>query len=104
MSLTDSDRWQHEFFTVLAARKLISRNGKIKAAVMEGTRAPLVEQASTKVRLFATIKEAEAHLRSRRKALLAAGFNQDSGTLGRGVLVFSKTGAATVILALDKRR
>jgi hypothetical protein len=104
MRVEQADRWRHEFFTPVAARKLISVTGEIKAAVLEGTKAPLADHPSTKCRLFGTVKEADAHFRSRREALIEAGYEQVYGTFKNGVMKFSQTGAATVILALDKRR
>lgn len=90
-------------YTPKQARKAIERDPSIKAAVLEGTKTPLMEHTSTKVTLWPTIKAADAFLRERLAYLEGFGYTQTYGTLKRGTFRLECDGHPEVVLSMDRR-
>jgi hypothetical protein len=95
-------RDKHEWFSARAARSKVKRDKTIKAAVWKG-RPPITDDPFAKLRLFDLIKDADAFIRDHRDLLLAQGYEIEQGTLGAGLLIFTK-GNERIGLLLDKRR
>lgn len=96
-----------DYYSPQAAREKIRADKSIKAAVSEGfANGPggLLNDASTRVRLYKTVGEAQEKLRMRRAALLADGWKVTYGAVNRGILTFGKDGHDDLTVALDKRR
>ena len=84
------------------ARLRIAQDSSVKASVAEGEEFPLYDHASTRVRLFKTIKAADGYLKSRHEALQALGYKHVRGTLSRGTLLYRKEGHPEVAISGDR--
>lgn len=90
-----------EVFSVRAARKLIARDKTIRAAVLFGPDIPLSENASTRVRLFERVGDADKFLRSMLASKEEDGWVKRWGALKYGAFSLERDGKKFHI-ALDK--
>lgn len=86
------------------ARAKIRDNPKgYKAAVMVGPTAPLIENDSTEVHLFALVGTAADFFKKQRRHYERRGYVKVFGSGKLGILHFQKPGKPDVIVSLSKR-
>lgn len=92
-----------EVFSVRAARRLVAKDKTIKASVMFGPDIPLGESASTRVRLFERVGDADKFFRMKLAAKQEAGYVKKWGALKYGAFDLEREPGEHWYIALDKR-
>lgn len=88
--------------TVEQARERLLTDTGLRATVTEGETLPLYD-GDCRVRVFRTIKDADAYLKRRCTALSELGFVQKNGTYARGMIVYTHRDGRTAAICREKR-
>lgn len=91
--------------TISEARELVRAEPKRwRAAFVEGTSTPLLDDAQASVRLHPTISAASDELRSSRDRLVKSGYRVTFGNLGKRIMVLEREPSEVRVIGVDKPR